>query len=1092
MRTLTILFVLLSSTVFGQSTRTVLYGTIKDGQGMPLSGASITLTHKATAAVYGCASNAAGGYLIPSVLPGGPYELEIRGIGLEKYRRSDLYFKLDEPMLIDVTLKEEILLLNEIKVKAPAVDTLRLQTNNSVGFNINYRKMKLLPTVKRGIADYIRLSPNAFGAAIAGGNFRQNFITIDGSEFNNNFGVGDNLPGNGAQPVSLEAIAEISLNNAPYNAIWESGFIGSAVNIVSRSGTNSTEGALYAYFRGSSSFGNRVGEQFIARRPNQYQLQGARIGGAVVKNRLFYFLSFEKEREVYQPQTFRAATPTAAYGSATDVARPTVAELDEISAYLNNRYGYKTGPYQDYDFQAASYRLLIRFDWNIAKNNTISLRYNQLNSNKPELVNGSRSPLTPFAAGTGRRGINALTFANSNFDTRSNFYSLAAEWDCRFSNVLSHTLRASYTRQYEYRNSDSVPFPFVDILKDGQPFASFGYEPFSLNNKRGVRLASLTDLFHWKPGKNSWDFGIQADYMATDNTYMPFGTGYYTFASWDDFKNGKKPLDYALTYTVDGGDQAVRYAFDYLNFSAFLQHYIRITSHTELNFGLRGDVTVYPKKLPDNQLLGQLSFAEGEKVNTAFLPKPALLLSPRLSFKYDLFGDGNYLLKVGTGIFTGRIPFVWVISQARYSGVGQISQTWKGPSNTPITFDPDPQQASVAKNANVLPSVSSVLAKDFKMPQSWKSSISFDMPLPLEIKGKVELLYNKDIRGISFRDLNLVNPVQLNIPGYPDHRLVYPQENREKFINPLNSSGQRDPMGNKAMNVVSIFNSSGGYYFSAMGNLTKKFANGLDLSFSYIRSVTKTYNDGDGDQTLSALNATPSVNGINNQTLDYAGYVPPGRVVASLAFPLKFFKMCTVNLGLVYQGSSEGRFSYTYGRDLIGDGTNRSLIYIPKDPSEITFSPFSISTANGRIVYSAEEQKNAFFAYIEQDQYLKTRRGTYAERNGGILPWRNQVDLRLSTELGLYQKHKKHVLELSVDILNFCNFINSKWGLRKLPNANALLIPTNLDKVRPSGTAIPLFQLATTGDKLIAETYKNDNSINSTYIVQIGVRYSFL
>ncbi|WP_316824157.1 TonB-dependent receptor [Pedobacter miscanthi] len=1091
MRTLIIFFSLLSSAVFAQTTRTVLTGRVRDAQGAALPGVTVTLTYETTGTVYGCATNAAGGYLVPGVMPGGPYRLEIKRIGLQKYQRPGLYFKLDEPMVIDVVLNEEILILADVRVGATKKDSLDKSFIGAGAFNIGARKMMLLPTIKRGLPDFIRLTPQAFGSAIAGGNYRQNFITIDGSEFNNNFGVGDNLPGNGAQPISLDAIAEISINNAPYNAIWESGFIGSALNILSRSGSNNTAGAVYSYFRGSRSYGYKVGGESIDKRPGSYSLLGARMGGAIIKNRLFYFLSIEQEKEVYQSQTFSAATGSQDYGSSPNIARPTVTELDAISSYLASHYGYLTGPYQGYNFTVAGNRFLARIDWNIARNNTLSIRYNQLISNKPELVNASRSPLTPFAASAGRRSLNALPFSNANFDTRSNFYSLAAEWNKRLSNTLSNTMRASYTHQNEYRTSESQLFPFVDIMKDGLPFTSFGYEPFSLNNKRAVTLLSLTDIIHWKPGKNSWDFGFQADYMNTSNSYMPFGTGYYTFSSWDDFVSGKKPVDYALTYTTEGKDTSPSYTFDYLNYSAFLQHTVNLGSNIVINIGLRGDISAYTKPLPDNKALSQLVFSNGQQVNTALLPRPALLLSPRIAFKYDLFGDNGYVLKAGTGIFTGRIPFVWVISQARYSGVGQISQTWQGQSNTPTVFDPDYHQPALRKGSDVLPSVSSILSNDFKMPQSWKSSIGLDVVLPAGIQAKMELVYNNDIRGILFHDLNLVNPVPLNIPEYPDHRLVYPRANKDKFINPLNASGQRDPTGNSAMNVVSISNSSGGYYLSFMGSLNRKFKSGLDISIAYVRSRAKNYNDGDGDQTLSALNATPSVNGINNPALGYAGYVAPNRIVSSVTLPLKISRAITLNFGMVYQGSSEGRFSYTYSRDLIGDGTNRSLIYIPKNPAEITFSTLTVSTVNGNLNYSPEEQNRAFFSYIEQDKYLRSKMGEYAERNGALLPWRHQIDLRFSSTFGLNGKDKKHNLELSADIFNVGNLLNSSWGLKKLVNSSALLIPVNLDKVQPNGTVMPSFQLATVGGKLVNETFRNDYSINSTYLIQFGIRYTF-
>ncbi|MBC6112695.1 carboxypeptidase regulatory-like domain-containing protein [Pedobacter fastidiosus] len=1091
MRLLLFFLVFLSIGCLAQTTRTILSGRLKDESGSAVIGVSITLTHVPTNTVYGCASNIAGGYLMADIRSGGPYLLEIKSVGFKPYRLADFFLKIDEDRVIDIILKEEVTVLNDLLVAIPRKSNVLKAISTTGLLNIAKDQISMLPTIKRGIADFTRLSPLSFGAAIAGGNYRQNFLTIDGSEFNNNFGVGDNLPGNGAQPIALDAISEISVNPAPYSSIWESGFIGGAINIVSRSGSNHTEASAYSFFRNQNTQGYSIGSQKLDKHAFNYSLNGFRIGGPILKNKLFYFISYEQEREVYQPQVFKAATDLQPYGSRPNIARPTSAELDNISDYLFRTYGYQAGSYQDYDFINKNYKFLIRADWNIAKNNTVSFRYNKLNSNKPELLNGSRSPLVPFAASSGRRGINALPFSNTNFETRSDFYSLSVEWDSRLSASLSNMLRTSYTGQFEKRNANSEPFPFVDILKDGIPFTSFGYEPFSYNNKRKVDLFSITDIVHWKPGKNSWEFGFQTDYINTENSYMPFGSGYYTFSSWDDFVSSKKPIDYAITYPTEKSEPLPAYSFNYLNIALFMQHAVVLGSKASLTAGLRGDLSVFPKSIPENLAISKLVFNGGKQISTSKLPTSALLLAPRLSFKYDFFDNHSLSLRIGSGIFTGRIPFVWVISQARYSGVKQISQTWQGQTNTPFAFNPAYGDQININTKDVLPSVVSVLSDDFKMPQSWKSGIGFDTQLPGGFKATLETFYNRDIRSILFQDLNLVQPAHLNLSGYPDQRLVYPQKNTDKFINPLNASGLPDSKGNSALNVVSISNASGGYYFSALAAVSKKFRNELSLSFFYVKAFAKSYNDGDGDQTLSALNATPSVNGINSPELSYAGYVVPDRIVFTLTYPLKLTKRVGLNLGIVYQGSSEGRFSYTYGRDLVGDGTNRSLIYVPKDATEISFEPLTL-TQNGRITtYSAEQQSGLFFAYINQDKYLRTRKGNYAERNGALFPWRHQLDLRVATQVKVGTNNTSHSIEIGVDIINAGNLLNHNWGLRKLVNSSAILVPVNLDKVSSGGDVKPKFNISSIGGAPVSQTFRNDISLNSTYSLQIGIRYFF-
>jgi hypothetical protein len=1085
------MLVVVSMSANAQTTKSSMSGKVVTETGEIVKGASVILRQINTGTVYGCVTNSSGLYFMPDLNPGGPYVLEISNVGYRAYQYSGLYIRLDEPLIFNITLQAYIISLPELQVKSLGIQQLVSEKRGPM-FHVGQRELDLLPTIRRGIGDFLRLNPQAFGAAVAGGNYRQNFITIDGSEFNNNFGVGENLPGNGAQPVSLDAIAEISVNIAPYHSIWESGFIGSAVNIVTRSGGNQISGSAYGYFHSEAQNGYRAGEETFPKRSNDYRVEGFRIGGPAIRNKLFYFFSYEQELESYAPQVIRAATIAEPYGSSVNIARPTATELEEISRFLYDKYGYSTGGYQDYTFENKSRKVLGRLDWNIAANNTFSIRYNQLNSSKPELLNGSRSPLVPYASAFGRNSANALPFNNSNFNTLSNFYSLSAEWNSKPTAALSNTLRGSYTRQHEPRTSQSQLFPFVDILKDGLPFTSFGYEPFTYGNKREVNVLSLTDYLNWNHGRANSVAGFQIDYSKTKNSYMPFGTGYYTYASWEDFATNQKPMDYALTYPLNNLTRPAEFSFNYVNLSSYFQQTRVLSDRLNVTAGVRSDIQLYPDPLAENELLAGLTFAAGQHLHTSKLPRPTFLISPRLAFRYDLNEGKTIRLRGGTGIFTGRIPYVWIIAQARYSGLYQISQAWQGQQNTPALFSPSQPQQSIpaAGNGNTLPSVVSLISRDFKMPQSWKSSAALDMILPAGFNATVEAVFNRDTRGVAFKNVNLKEPLPLNIPGYPDNRLVYPAGNSAKYINPLNGSGQADPNGNSPLNAVVVYNTTGGYYLSVTTQLEKKIKN-LSFSVAYSRSIAKSYNDGDGDQTLSALNATATVNGINNPELGYAGYVVPNRIVSALRYSLQYARHLKLNIGLVYQGSNEGRFSYTYSRDFTRDGTNKTLIYVPANPAEIQFEPLNIVVNNSIKTISADEQSQAFFHYIEQDGYLRKRKGQYAERNAGLLPWRHQFDLRLSHDLTLDMGRKTHTLQLTCDVLNAGNLFNSNWGLRKVVNATAILHPVNLDVVKPGGNIVPAFQMAVIGEKLVTKTFRNEVSIASVYQVQFGLRYIF-
>jgi hypothetical protein len=1082
---------LISYPLIAQTTKGSLSGIVYDQNKVVIENANIRIIHQPSTTQYGCASNQTGRFYLPDIKPGGPYQLEVTCTGYAPYLKKDLYIGVDETEILQIVLQDTHTQLPEIVIRATSTyKPVSIAASTSPIKQMGLDELNFLPTIKRSISDYTRLTPQAFGPAIAGGNYRQNFITIDGSEFNNIFGVGDNLPGNGAQPVSLDAIEQLSVNSAPFNAIWESGFIGSSINIITRSGSNRTTGSVYRFIRNQNSYGYRVGNNSFDTRKSYYHQDGFRLGGPIVRDKLFYFVNAEYENEQYNSQQLIASTDESPYGSNPNISRASAAELNHIGNYLRNTYSYDPGVYSDYHFENKSLKLLARIDWNIAANNTFSFRYNQLNSTRPELVNGSRSPLTAFPMGLGRGNNNALPFSNTNFSTQSNFYSLAAEWNKKLTVNKYNTLRISYTRQYEPRKSDSKPFPFVDILKDGIPFTSFGYEPFTYGNNRNVDLLSFTNYLSWNHGKNNWLIGTQGDFSKTKNTYMPFGTGYYTFASWDDFVSGQQPVDYALTYSTVPGKAQPSYSFTYVNMALFVQNQMLLSRRVSLTAGLRADLPWFPQALAENPAIAALTFAGGQRLHTSQLPRPSLLLSPRLGLSVQLNEQGTLRLIGGSGIFTGRIPFVWIISQARYSGLQQITQIWQGKENTPGPFNPDPQvYKPTLPPAQSVHSLTSVLAKDFKMPQTWKSNISLVLQLPGEINATVEALYNKDINAVTFTDANLVSPQHLKIPGYPDHRMIYPAANNKKFINPLNNSGLPDVNGDAPFNAVVVGNSSKGYYWSATMKLEKKFNGHFSISAAYSRSLARNLNDGDGDQTLSALNATATVNGMNHAELGYAGYVSPQRVVASLIYQIAYLKTYKLSLSLVYQGAIDGRFSYTYAQDFVHDGTNKSLIYIPKDPRQITFSSLIVNQPQ-KTVYSAAQQTEAFFKYLDQDGYLRKHKGQYAERNGATLPWRNQWDLKLIQNMSI-NKNSKHMIELTCDVFNVANLLNKNWGLKKLVNASSILIPSNLNEVKPNGNTIPTFQLATVGGKLITETFKNVISLSSTYSMQFGLRYSF-
>jgi hypothetical protein len=1093
-----------SSAVLAQVTTATLSGSAKDASGAGIPGANVVATHEPSGTTYGSVTLSDGKFVITNMRVGGPYKVTISFIGYETQSYGDVYLKLGEPYVLNHILKEQGTQLEEIVVTS-AEDAIMSGNRNGALTNIGSKQILSMPTISRSMNDMIRMTPQASSTstgAIGGGNYRQNYITVDGSDFNNTFGIGGNLPANGS-PISLDALEEISINITPYD-VKQSGFTGSAINAVTRAGTNSFSGSAYTFFRNENQQGNVVGDNDpLTRQPLQINTYGFRLGGPVIKNKLFFFVNVETGKEVRPGQLNVAATPSAPFGSSPNISRPLATELETISTFLRDTYGYETGPYQGYDLESSNQRFVARIDWNINDNHRFNIRYSQVESKNPSFVSGSRSPMTNYANGAGRTNNNALWFKNSNYYQEANFYSLAAELNSLFGGRFANTLRLSFTNQNDPRSTDGATFPFVDILEGGTPFTSFGYEPFSFGNLREVKSYSLVDYVTWTSGMHNFTAGIQADMQTTRNGFQRFATSYYTFNTWDDFVNGANPRDFAYTYSLLPGYEQAFPSFKFAQYSAYAQDEMAINDNFRLTAGIRLDLPTYVdvKEIQTHPLVAALTFEEGKTVDTGLLPKNRLMVSPRIGFNWDVKGDRSLQMRGGTGVFTGRVPTVWIVAQSGDAGLLQVTQTFQGAANLPFAsmpFNPDPAAylpATQPLPGQVIPGSVSTTDPEFKFPQTWKTSLAVDAKLPYGMIGSLEGIVNKDLTVAFGKNVNLVESTALNASGYPDTRGIYPAANRDKFINPLTNQGQAvangAAAGTGAFNPIVLSNGDQGYYFSLSGKLEKQFRSGFSAMLAYVYSNAQNLYDGTGDQLINTWSGTPIVGSANNPGLSYANYVVPSRVIASLTYRKEYLKKLATSVSLFYEGSIQGRFSYTYASDFNRDGQTNDLIYIPRDPSEITFTDFNYGTTANPNVVTAQQQSDLFFQYIEQDDYLKENKGSYAERNGAKFPWRNQVDFRFAQDVFVNVGKYRNTLQFTVDIFNFGNFLNSDWGVFDQVNASSILVPTNLAAVTPGGTTRPTFRLQTDRGNPATETFRQNNSIASTYYMQFGLRYIF-
>ncbi len=1096
-------FLFITVLMFGQgSTTSSMSGRIVDKNGQPLAGATILSVHVPSGSQYGALANADGFFTIQGMRPGGPYTVEVSFIGYAKKTISDITLNLGESFVVNTTLDENTSTLAEVVIVGTKMPGFNSEKNGT-SINITNRQLNIMPTVSRSINDITRLTPQANGNQIGGGNYRQNFITVDGAQFNNAFGIGTNLPGNGT-PISLDAIDQISVNITPFD-VRQSGFIGASVNAVTRSGSNEFSGSVYTYMQNEKYKGNKVADATFTKSKSSYNMEGFRLGGPILKNKLFFFVNYESEKSVVPGPPRVASTATNPPDYNNNIARPTEDDMNMISAYLRDTYGYETGPYQGYSNNSPGTKFLTRIDWNINKNHKFNVRYSYMASKSPVSPSPSYSPFSSIYTNT-RTSMDAMWFQNTQYFQENNFSSLSGELNSTFfGGKITNTLRGTYSYQNEPRSTQGKLFPFVDILKAGSPYVSFGTELFSYGNLRQVATYTFNDDVTWNWGSNSMTAGLSYESDNTKNGFMRFGSSYYVFNSWSDFTSATTstpvlPARFGLTFSNTPGFAQAFPSFKFSQLAAYLQDEIVVNSHLKVVAGFRVDLPTYPDPLPEHPMIAALTFGTN-KYSTATLPKSRAMLSPRVGFNYDLSDDHSLVLRGGTGVFTGRIPFVWIVGQAGDAGMIQTTQALSGAA-VPGAFNPDPRAyypTTQPPVGTVIPSTFTIISDNFKMPQTWKSSLGFDAKLPWGLKGTLEGVYNKDINTAFFVNEGLMAPSNMGVVGTWDNRLIYPYTstttNGLKYYQLINSAGTAVttglPAGGTGVSPIVLENRKGGYYYSLTAKLEKQFSSGFSGMIAYTHSEAKNLVDGAGDQAASAWNGNANVNGANSAELSYASYVTPDKLIMSGSYRIEYLKFLGTSLSFFYEGGSTGRFSYVYSTNIARDGAgSNNLIYVPRSPSEIVFVNQTVNS----VLWTAQQQSDAFFAYIDQDKYLRTRKGKYAERNGAVYPWANKVDLKIQQDFFVNVAGKRNTIQLSLDILNVGNLLNKNWGIVKYYNQNNILVMTNSTTapvVTAGGTVVPTYRLNPYNNAMITNTFTNNVGYSSTYSMQFGIRYIF-
>ena len=1072
--------------VSAQETTSEIQGTISNLK-QNLAGAAVTALHTPTGTLYKTTTRQDGGYNFPNIKIGGPYTITVSFIGFKSEKQEDVYLTVGQSFKQNFVLAEDVKTLNEVIVKSTNDKNFNSNRNGSQEL-ITRTQLDRLPTISRSIQDFVKLEPTANGMNIGGRSNQYNNMTIDGANFNNSFGLSSLLGGQtSAQPVSLEAIEQIQVNVSPYD-VKLGGFAGAGINTITKSGTNQFKGSVYEYMKNQDNQGYSVGGTTLTKTPFTYSIKGASLGGPIIKNKLFFFASIEQVRQDAPATTQLASNASNAAGGVYSQANADT--LAALSEFLKSKFNYDPGAFQGYNFKTYSDKMTVKLDWNINSKNTFTLKYNYLKSNADQFASTSR-PGSGQVSG-GQPGTYSMPFYGSGYVINNDFNILIGELNTRFNNRLSNKLQIGYTALRDYRSphSSSTTFPLVDILNLGNIYTTFGYEPYTYNNKLNTDVFQFNDILTYYKGNHEITLGTQNAYKKYQNAFAPGYQGGYQFNSLTDFYNSvnngtANAKSYYLQYSaLPGGEFPWAYAGS-TELSQFIQDKWRVTPDFTLTYGLRLDETIYKQAMTDNPYFDALKFANGAQYNIGKAPTNNVLVSPRIGFNWNPKGDKTLQIRGGTGIFAGPPPFVWISNQASNNGIqfGSFTVANKTFNTNPDVYRPTAGAANTSYST-------ALVANNFKYPTAWKSSLAIDKKLDGGWVIGAEYNYTQDLNAVYYSNVNLNEANGFQLAG-ADNRMRYlTVTNSNKYFAGTPTSTLDNP---NIGNAILMSNTNQGYV-STFTLRTQRNIENLSYGIAYTYSVAK--NTAEGGSTASSLWSAAAVSNQdpNTSNLGYASYIQPNRIIANFSYKFQEGKYLATSIGAIYELSNAGTASYVYNGDLNGDGNSgNDLIYIPKTSTDINLvkvgsGGLGTGTAGVTDIRTAAQIWSQLDGFISNSTYLNTHRGGYAGRNAAINPYYGRMDINITQDIKIKIAKDYHTFKLSYDIINVGNYINRDWGLIKTTTV------TNFLKYEGLGAdgKTPAFSFPfQTGTTPFVQPYQNSTSIGSRWQMQIGIKYLF-
>ncbi len=1063
-------------------------GRILDASREPLIGATVVAVHEPTGTVYGNATDLDGYYRLANMRVGGPYTITVSYTGYGSQEFGGIQLRLGENRTFDATLQDNTSELTEVVVSARGGSS---GENAGTSTQISTADIEALPTLNRDLNDFLRVTPQAStsgeSTSFAGTNNRYNAIYIDGAVNNDVFGLagsGTNGGQTGATPFSIDIIDQIQVVISPYDVSY-GGFVGGGVNAVTKSGTNKFQGTAYTFYQDENLAGktnqtlaDRLTERLRVNNPGSpdttfqrtrldpsfQSTYGASFGGPILKDKVFFFVNTEFQNDrtpnPFEFQQYRGAV--------------TEAQVNQLKDKLIDDYGYDPGTFGSVNDELKGVKIFAKLNFNLNESNQLVLRHNY---NKAE----------SFGRNAGNSGT--INFSNNGVYFPSVTNSSALELNTTFGTGASNNLIVGYTHVNDDRDPLGQDFPNVRI-NDGRNSIRFGGEAFSAGNALEQSVFTLTDNFKLYRGKQTFTFGTHNEFYSIYNLFVPNAFGSYIYNNIDSFLQDGQFAEYQNTYSllddVAGDGSAAAADFNAFQLGFYAQDEINLNNNLTLTAGVRLDIPFIPTAplevpgfndtiLP--KLAAQYPVAAGARSGQT--PSGALLVSPRLGFNYDFKNDSRTVLRGGLGVFTSRIPFVWPGAQYTNNGVilGNIDER-----NIPAAnrlFRPDPQNQYRREGNTPQGGQIDLFTEDFKYPQIFRTNLAVDHVLPGGIVATFEGLFSKTLNNILVTNINSESAPTGTLGGGPDDRPVY---SRRRIDNSVGGD------------VYVVSNTNKGYTYTLTAQVSKDFENGLTSMVAYTYGDAQSFNDGTSSQNSSQWRGQVNVAGRNNPVFGRSDYATGHRAIASLNYRANWggSDLFATTFSAFYVGETGNAYSYVIGgrpasnlnNESGSTSRNRSLIYIPASQSEINL--VDIKNSAGVVTLSANEQWENLNRFIEDDPYLSENRGGYAEKNSNFLPFRSQIDVAIRQNIGFNAAGTAQRLQVSFDVFNFGNLLNSKWGVRY--NVPGDFNNYELYTLTGGNPDTPRYNYTGTGT---GKEELNISTFGSLWRARVGLRYIF-